>query len=121
MAAKIFDVPMAGISLADEDRVWIKARFGTNVDQVACEPGLCFSAMLAQGIYHLRDAAHDERALGHSFVNDLVNDLGIRFDAAAPLRTADDFELGTVWVLDKSLATSDRAKERCCGRWRRSR
>ena len=41
MAANIFHVPMAGISLVDEDRVWIKARVGTNVDQVAREAGLC--------------------------------------------------------------------------------
>jgi len=94
MAANIFHVSMAGISLVDEDRVWIKARVGTNVDQVAREAGLCSSAMLSQGVYHLRDAAHDERALGHSF----VNDLGIRFYAAAPLRTNDGFDLGTVWV-----------------------
>ena len=97
MAANIFHVPMAGISLVDEERVWIKARVGTNVDQVAREAGLCSSAMLSQGVYHLRDAAHDERALGHSF----VNDLGIRFYAAAPLRTNDGFDLGTVWVLDQ--------------------
>ena len=62
MAANIFHVPMAGISLVDEERVWIKARVGTNVDQVAREAGLCSSAMLSQGVYHLRDAAHDERA-----------------------------------------------------------
>jgi formate hydrogenlyase transcriptional activator len=97
MAANSFHVPMAGVSLVDEDRVWFKSRVGISFDQTARDAGLCSSAMLSQGVYHLSDAAHDERALGHSF----VTDLGIRFYAAAPLRTHEGFDLGTVWVLDQ--------------------
>jgi formate hydrogenlyase transcriptional activator len=97
MAANFFHVPMAGISLVDEDRVWFKSRVGISFDQTARDAGLCSSAMLSQGVYHLSDAAHDERALGHSF----VTDLGIRFYAAAPLCTHDGFNLGTLWVLDQ--------------------
>jgi PAS domain S-box-containing protein len=62
--------------------------------------------MLSQGVYHLSDAAHDQRALGHSF----VADLGIQFYAAAPLRNHEGFNLGTVWVLDqkpRELASSE--------------
>jgi PAS domain S-box-containing protein len=97
MAANSFHVPMAGVSLVDEDRVWFKSRVGINVHQTARDAGLCSSAMLAQGVYHLSDAAHDQRALRHSF----VADLGIRFYAAAPLRNHEGFNLGTVWVLDQ--------------------
>ena len=97
MAANFFGVPMAGVSLVDEDRVWFKSRVGINVPQTARDAGLCSSAMLSQGIYHLSDAAHDQRALGHSF----VADLGIHFYAAAPLRNHEGFNLGTVWVLDQ--------------------
>jgi formate hydrogenlyase transcriptional activator len=97
MAANFFHVPMAGVSLVDEDRVWFKSRVGINVHQTARDAGLCSSAMLSQGVYHLSDAAHDQRALGHSF----VADLGIRFYAAAPLRTHESLNLGTVWVLDQ--------------------
>jgi PAS domain S-box-containing protein len=96
MAANFFHVPMAGVSLVDEDRVWFKSKVGIEFEQTARDAGLCSSAMLSQGVYHLNDAAHDQRALGHSF----VMDLGIRFYAAAPLRTLDGFNLGTVWVLD---------------------
>src|SRR4029077_14798383 len=96
MAANFFHVPMAGVSLVDEDRVWFKSRVGINVDQTARNAGLCSTAMLSQGVYHLSDAVHDQRALGHPF----VADLGIRFYAAAPLRTHDNLNLGTVWVLD---------------------
>ncbi|HLX36906.1 MAG TPA: sigma 54-interacting transcriptional regulator [Candidatus Binataceae bacterium] len=97
MAANFFRVPMAGVSLVDGNRVWFKSRVGIPFEQTARDAGLCSSAMLSQGIYHLHDAAGDERALGHPF----VGELGIRFYAAAPLRTHDGFNLGTVWVLDQ--------------------
>ena len=73
MAANFFQVPMAGVSLVDEDRVWFKSRVGINVPQTARDAGLCSSAMLSQGVYHLSDAAHDQRALGHSFVAELAS------------------------------------------------
>src|SRR6266852_4229417 len=88
MAANFFHVPMAGLSLVDEDRVWFKSRLGISTEQTARDAGLCSSAMLSQGVYHLSDAAHDQRALGHSF----VADLGIRFYAAAPLRNQEGFD-----------------------------
>jgi formate hydrogenlyase transcriptional activator len=97
MAANFFQVPMAGVSLVDDDRIWFKSRLGIEVKQTARDAGLCSTAMLSQGIYHLRDAATDERAAGHSF----VHDRGIRFYAAAPIRTQDGLNLGTVWVLDQ--------------------
>ena len=40
--------------------------------------------------FYLRDAANDERAAGHS----VVSPLGIRFYAAASLRTHDGLKLG---------------------------
>lgn len=97
MAANFFRVPMAGISLVDAGRVWFKSRIGINAEQVARDAGLCQSAMLSDGVYHVRDAAQDERALGRSF----VAAEGIRFYAAAPLRSRDGFNLGTIWVLDQ--------------------
>jgi PAS domain-containing protein len=97
MAANFFHAPMAGVSLVDEDRVWFKSRIGVNVHQTARDAGLCSSAMLSQGVFHLHDAVQDDRALGHSF----VADLGIRFYAAAPLRNHKGFNLGTVWVIDQ--------------------
>ncbi len=97
MAANFFHVPMAGVSLVDEDRVWFKSRVGIDFHQTARDAGLCSLAMLSQGVYHLSDAAHDQSALRHSF----VADLDIRFYAAAPLRNHEGFNLGTVWVLDQ--------------------
>jgi PAS domain S-box-containing protein len=98
MAATFFQVPMAVVSLVDEDRVWFKSRLGIDADHSARDAGLCASAILSPGVFYLRDAAHDERAVGHP----LVPALGIRFYAAAPLRTHDGLNLGTVCVLDQN-------------------
>jgi PAS domain S-box-containing protein len=97
MAATLFQVPMAIVSLMDEDRVWFKSRLGIDADRAARTAGLFASAMLSPGVFYMRDAAHDERAAGHP----LVPALGIRFYAAAPLRTPDGLNLGTVCVLDQ--------------------
>jgi PAS domain S-box-containing protein len=97
VAANFFHVPMAGVSLVDEERVWFKSRVGIPFQQTAREAGLCPLAMLSEDVYHLRDAAESERALDHSF----IRELGVRFYAAAPLRTHDGFGIGTVWVLDR--------------------
>ena len=48
MAANFFHVPMAGVSLVDQDRVWFKSRIGINVRQMARDAGLCSSAMLSK-------------------------------------------------------------------------
>src|SRR5216683_50047 len=106
MAATLFQVPMAIVSLVDEDRVWFKSRLGIDADHSARDAGLCASAILSPGVFYLRDAAHDERAAGHP----LVPALGMRFYAAAPLRTHDGLNLGTVCVLDqrpRELAPGD--------------
>src|SRR5271167_2698709 len=51
MAANLFQVPMAGVSLFDEDRVWFKSRVGFEAHQTARDAGLCSTAMLSQGFF----------------------------------------------------------------------
>ena len=83
LAAVLSLADYAYIAWLDFNRLWFKSRFGFEATQTARDAGLCSTAMLSQGVFHLRDAAHDERATGHS----LVHDVGIRFYAGAPLRT----------------------------------
>ena len=39
MAANFFHVPMAGVSLVDEDRVWFKSRLGIEAIRQRATPG----------------------------------------------------------------------------------
>ncbi len=97
LAASLFGVPIAIVSLVDHDRIWFKSHQGIEAEQVGREAGLCASAILSPEVYHLRDAIHDGRALA----NPLVGALGLRFYAAAPLRTHDGFNLGTLCIIDR--------------------
>ena len=59
---------------------------------------MCASAILSPEVYHVRDAISDARALANPLV---AGSLGLRFYAAAPLRTHDGFNLGTLCVIDR--------------------
>jgi PAS domain S-box-containing protein len=98
VAADLFRVPIALVSLVDNDRIWFKSHHGLDLSQVGREPGLCASAIFSAEVYHIRDAIHDVRALTNPLV---AGDFGLRFYAAAPLRTHDGFNLGTLCIIDR--------------------
>lgn len=97
LAARVFGVPVATISIVDSDRVWFKASCGlAGVTQVGVEPGLCASAVLGSSPYVVADARTDARTVAHPLVQ---GDFGLQFYAAAPIVTRDGHSLGTVNVI----------------------
>ena len=63
--------------------------------------------ILSPEVYHIRDAIHDARAPANPPV---AGPFGVRFYAAAPLRTSDGFNLGALCVVDRApgeLATAE--------------
>ena len=99
VAGAIFDTPIATVSLVEQDRVWLAACQGLppGVREVGKEPGLCASVIRQDDVYVINNAAVDPRTLEHPLVR---GDLGLRFYAAAPIRTHDGYRLGTVNVID---------------------
>ncbi|MFE0737309.1 PP2C family protein-serine/threonine phosphatase [Streptomyces sp. NPDC058855] len=98
LAARIFGVPMAMVTIVDSDRVWIKAAHGLkDAGEIGRDPGLCASAILHDQPYVVTDALTDPRTATNPLVH---GPLGIRFYAAAAITTADGHRLGTVNVLD---------------------
>ena len=102
MAVRLFSAPIAIISLVDTDRIWFKSHPGLDVGQVDRDPGLCASAILADGPYLVTDAVADPRTLANPLV---AGDFGLRFYLAVPLTTHDGFNLGTLCVLDREPRT----------------
>ncbi|MBI2721322.1 MAG: GAF domain-containing protein [Bacteroidetes bacterium] len=98
LAAKIFNVPIAIISLVDTDRIWFKSRHGLDIDQIPREPGLCASAILSDDVYLIEDAKNDPRCMANPLV---TSNFGLEFYAAAPLTTKDGYNLGTFCIIDK--------------------
>ncbi len=46
LASRLFSVPIAIVSVVDQDRIWFKSHHGLDVAEVDREPGLCASAIL---------------------------------------------------------------------------
>lgn len=99
VAADIFQVPIAIVSVVDTDRIWFKAHHGLDVTQIDREPGLCASAITGMEPWIVEDAATDPRALANPLV---AGEFGLRFYAGAPLTTHDGFNLGTLCVIDRA-------------------
>lgn len=98
LAASLFDVPVAIISLVDTDRIWFKSAYGLPVNQINRDPGLCASAILSDDVYVVDNAATDPRTLANPLV---AGEFGLRFYAAAPLQTESQCNLGTLCIIDK--------------------
>jgi EAL domain-containing protein (putative c-di-GMP-specific phosphodiesterase class I)/GGDEF domain-containing protein len=98
IAAKLFNVPIALVSLIAEDRQWAKAKVGIGSAEIRREDSFCAHAISEQNLLIVEDASVDPRFS----LNPLVaGDDGIRFYAGAPLRTRDGYALGTLCVLDR--------------------
>ncbi|HEY8718640.1 GAF domain-containing serine/threonine-protein kinase [Pengzhenrongella sp.] len=106
LAARLFSVPIAIVSVVDHDRIWFKSHHGLEIDQLDRDAGLCASAILHDGPWIIEDAAVDVRALSNPLV---AGEFGLRFYAGIPLRTRDGFNLGTLCVLDREPRKLDTA------------
>ena len=110
LIAKLLDVPIAIVSLVDNDRLWFKSAFGLDVQQLPQEAGkgLCSSAILSNDFYMVEDTSQDPRTCNNPLV---TSEPRIRFYAAAPLTTSDNYNLGTLCVLDKRPRTLTEAQQ----------
>jgi len=97
LAARIFEVPIAIVSIVDHDRIWFKSHHGLELDQLPRDPGLCASAIMSDVPWVVEDARSDPRALANPLVS---GEFGLQFYAGVPLTTRDGFNLGTLCVLD---------------------
>ncbi|WP_293890953.1 GAF domain-containing protein [Flavobacterium sp.] len=98
LATKIFKVPIALITLVDTDRIWFKSSFGLDAEEIPRSPGLCSSAIMSEDIYIIEDARKDPRALSNPLVAGVM---GLQFYAAAPLKSSEGYNLGTLCLIDK--------------------
>ncbi|USI74783.1 putative bifunctional diguanylate cyclase/phosphodiesterase [Sphingomonas morindae] len=94
LAAQIFDLPIAAISLTDRDRQWFKSRIGVEHDHIARDQAPCAEVAERQDVLILSDLA-----LCPAYAESRLARDGIRFYAGAPLVTRDGHGLGALCVL----------------------
>jgi GAF domain-containing protein len=108
LAAQLFDVPMAIVSIIDHDRIWFKSAHGlSGISEIPREPGLCSTAIEADVPLVLPDASLDDRSKENSLVS---GPFGLRFYVGAPLHTSDGHNLGTLCVIDNVAHEADETK-----------
>ena len=98
LAARLLRVPIAIVSVVDQDRIWFKSHHGLDLAEIPRDPGLCASAILHAEPYVLPDARLDPVALANPLV---AGEFGLRFYAAVPLTVSGGHNLGTLCVIDK--------------------
>lgn len=98
IANRLFDVPIALVSLVDDDRQWFKSSVGLAARETPRDISFCGHAILGDDIFVVNDTATDKRFVDNPLV---VDDPNIKFYAGCPLTSQSGFKLGTMCLIDR--------------------
>lgn len=98
LACRLFDVPIALVSLVAEKCQWFKSRQGLDVAETPRRISFCGHAILRDEPLVVPDALLDERFHDNPLV---VGEPYIRFYAGAPLSDGEGNKLGTLCIIDR--------------------
>lgn len=97
LARSVFSVPIALISLVEEDRQWFKAKCGLDVDGTPRDVAFCNYTILSDAAVIVEDAGADPRFIDNPLV---LGEPHIRFYAGVPLSLRPDLRIGSLCVID---------------------
>ena len=97
LACRLFDVPIALVSLVDEGRQWFKSRQGVNVCETSREVSFCGHTILSEAPLVVTDSLLDPRFADNPLV---VGAPFIRFYAGHPIHEPCGARVGTLCLID---------------------
>jgi len=98
MAKRIFDVPVALVTLIDKERQWVKSFAGLNMGNVDRDVSFCGHAILGDEVFVIPDMTQDDRFIDNPMVID--PETNVHFYAGCPIKSSGGMKLGTLCVLD---------------------
>lgn len=98
MAKRIFQVPIALVSLVDADRQWFKSAQGLDIRETPRDLSFCGHAILSDDILLVPDSHRDPRFADNPLVTGPPQ---VRFYAGCPVRSPSGHRLGTLCVMDR--------------------
>ncbi len=104
-AAKEFDVPIALVSLVDQDRQWAKSNFGLEACETPRDVSFCGHAINMSETLVVPDALADSRFTDNPLV---IGKPYVRFYAGAGLRLPYGQVVGTFCIMDRRPRQFDR-------------
>lgn len=97
MAAQMFDVPIALVSLVDADRQWFKSTQGLDITELPREFSFCGHTINQDNVYVVPDTLDDIRFFDNPLV---VGAPYVRFYAGYSLKLRPGINLGTLCIVD---------------------
>ena len=107
MAKRLFQVPIALVSIVDQNRQWFKSCIGLDVSETPRDISFCGHTILGDNTFYIEDATKDERFADNPLV---AGPPHIRFYAGHPLRAPSGEKMGTLCIIDskpKKLSNDD--------------
>ena len=98
MAKRLFNVPIAVVSLVDSERLWFKSCSGLDAVEAPRDASLCSYAISKDEMLVVKDTVKDERFMKSSLV---TGEPKVRFYAGCPLYSIAGLKLGTLCLIDK--------------------
>lgn len=97
MAKRMFRVPIALVSIIDENRQWFKSNDGLEACETPRNISFCGHAILGDDIFLISDTLADARFADNPLV---VGHPKVRFYAGCPLRSTGGLKVGTLCIID---------------------
>lgn len=97
IAQRLFNVPIALVSMVDANRQWFKSCIGLDVRQTPRDISFCGHAILGDDVLLIPDTTADQRFADNPLVTGAPH---IRFYAGYPLSLGDGIHIGTLCLKD---------------------